>query len=73
MTGTMLKYPGSKNLLADRIISLIYEERLRGFSKTAFSSFDEKGNRRTEVVWTNYTTTGDLFDPGLYEEREGRG
>jgi DNA adenine methylase len=40
----------------------IYETLLHGFYKTEIKSFDEKGNKRMEALWSNYTTAGTLFD-----------
>jgi DNA adenine methylase len=40
----------------------IYENRLRGFRRTEIQSYDEKGNKRMEVLWANFVTTGNLFD-----------
>jgi DNA adenine methylase len=40
----------------------IYESLLNGFRKTEFKTHDEAGNKRTEVLWTNFAATGNLFD-----------
>ena len=40
----------------------IYESYLKNFKKTNISSFDTRGNKRTEVIWTNYSATKELFD-----------
>jgi len=40
----------------------LYNLHLKNFKKTSVSSCDEKGNRRTEVLWINYSTTKELFD-----------
>jgi DNA adenine methylase len=40
----------------------LYETHLEGFTKRQFKSTDEAGNTRTEVLWINFQTTGDLFE-----------
>jgi DNA adenine methylase len=40
----------------------IYETHLSGFRRTEVQSYDEKGNKRIEILWTNFCTTGSLFD-----------
>jgi DNA adenine methylase len=40
----------------------IYETHLSGFRRTEVQSYDEKGNKRMEILWTNFYTTGSLFD-----------
>jgi DNA adenine methylase len=40
----------------------IYRECLRGFRSVSVKTTDETGNIRYENVWTNFTTTGNLFE-----------
>jgi DNA adenine methylase len=40
----------------------IYENHLKRFKKAEIQTHDEKGNKRMEVIWTNFNTTGNLFD-----------
>ena len=40
----------------------IYNTHLKAFRKTSLFSYDEKGNKRIEVIWTNYKSTINLFD-----------
>jgi DNA adenine methylase len=40
----------------------IYAEHLKRFYKTGIKAYDERGNAKTEVIWTNYRTPGELFE-----------
>jgi len=40
----------------------IYNTHLKNFNKTSAYSYDGKGNRRLEILWTNYYATKELFD-----------
>jgi DNA adenine methylase len=40
----------------------IYETRLKNFRKTKITAYDEKGNRRVEILWHNYAVTRDMFE-----------
>jgi DNA adenine methylase len=48
----------------------IYENQLRGFRRTEVQSWNERGDKRVEVLWTNFITTGNLFD--FSEQKEGQ-
>lgn len=43
----------------------IYEEYLRGFHRVSLKTRDEAGNTRNEILWSNFTTTGNLFEDGF--------
>ena len=40
----------------------IYNTHLKNWKKTSMSAYDEKGNRRDEILWINYQATKELFD-----------
>jgi len=40
----------------------IYNRHLTNFRKTIIPAYDEKGNKRHEVLWTNYSATKELFE-----------
>ena len=40
----------------------IYEKYLSKLRKTSISTYDQKGNKRTEILWTNYIPIKELFD-----------
>ena len=40
----------------------IYDTYLKNFRKTKAVSYDQKGNKRNEVIWRNYSATKELFD-----------
>jgi DNA adenine methylase len=40
----------------------IYDHYLRGFSRVSMKATDEAGNAREEIVWRNFTATGNLFE-----------
>ena len=48
----------------------IYDEHLQGFMKTGIQAYDIKGNKRLEVLWTNYSVANELFD---FEHEEATG
>jgi DNA adenine methylase len=50
------------NVVLSGYANEIYESSLKGFKRTHVQSYDENGNKRIEVLWTNFITTGNLFD-----------
>ena len=46
----------------------LYEEYLHGFKKIGIPAYDEKGTRRIEVLWANYSINNELFN--LQEQTE---
>ena len=42
----------------------LYDKHLRGFNRVSVKTKDESGKDRTEILWFNFTTTGNLFEGG---------